>query len=292
MNLARHRFALVIAPALTFLCACAAGGGGASDATGNGGGGGQTSTGAGTGPSSGEDDDDANLTTGSMATGGSGVVTGPTVDCSGGLPMIVRDFAGTGSSRHPDFEQGNNSDDTVIVTPTLGADNKPVYAGNPNTPTTHGKTAFDQWYNDVAGVNKTIPITIQLAKGEGDLFTYDNQAFFPIDGMGFGNEGNDDMGKSHNFGFTTEVHTQFTYMGGEEFTFSGDDDLFGYINKKLVINLGGIHQAENKTIKLDELGLTKGESYPLDLFGAERHVTQSHYRVDTSIKCFVTQPPK
>jgi hypothetical protein len=35
-----------------------------------------------------------------------------------------------------------------------------------------------------------------------------------------------------------------------------------------------------------------GGTYSLDLFGAERHVTESHYRIDTTINCFVDVPPK
>ena len=230
---------------------------------------------------------DLNLTVGSSGSGTTtGNGSGGGADCNGGLTVIIRDF----TTSNGDFEPGVSADDTGIVLPDLGADGKPVYAGNPTTPTTKGKASFDQWYRDVPGVNITIPIKIQLTKGAGDLYTYDNQKFFPIDGQGFGNEGN-----PNNFHFTDEVHTQFTYKGGESFTFSGDDDRFGYVNKKLVINLGGVHSAETKTLDLDalagELGLKIGESYPLDLFGAERHVTESHYRIDTTIDCFVDVPP-
>ncbi len=78
-----------------------------------------------------------------------------------------------------------------------------MYAGNPTTPTTHGKESFDQWYRDVDGVNKNIPIKIQLTEGAGGIFTYDNQKFFPIDGQGFGDEGN-----PHTYHFTNEIHLQ------------------------------------------------------------------------------------
>ena len=255
-------------------CGCDAGGDSGSKTTGTGTGSGSSAAGTG---------GDVSFTGsgGSTSTGSGGGVS-----CSGLLTVVIRDFTTT----HLDFEQGNNVDDLSIVQPDLGADGKPVYAGNPTTPTTHGKASFDQWYNDAGGVNQNIPIKIQLTKGAGGIYTYDNQEFFPIDGQGLGDEGN-----PHNYHFTDEVHTQFTYNGGETFTFTGDDDLFGYINKKLVINLGGVHSAETKAIDLDafaaELGLTKGKTYPLDLFGAERHVIGSHYRIDTTIDCFVDIPP-
>jgi len=71
-----------------------------------------------------------------------------------------------------------------------------------------------------SGVNQPFPFTFKLAKN-GAVFTYDNGQFFPIDNMGFGNEGN-----PHNYHFTFELHTEFLYKGGETFTFTGDDDLW------------------------------------------------------------------
>jgi fibro-slime domain-containing protein len=278
-HVSRLHLAWSLTAGLALLVGCNAGG----DSGGK-----TTSSGAGGGIQSGSGSDASgsggiNLTVGA---GGSITGTGGGTDCSGGLTVIIRDF----TTSNKDFEPGVSADDTGIVLPDLGADGKPVYAGNPTTPTTHGKESFDQWYRDVDGVNQNIPIKIQLVEGAGGIYTYDNQKFFPIDGQGFGNENN-----PHNFHFTDEVHTRFTYKGGESFTFSGDDDLFGYVNKKLVINLGGIHSALTKTIDLDkladELGLKIGGTYSLDLFGAERHVTESHYRIDTTINCFVDVPP-
>ena len=94
-------------------------------------------------------------------------------------------------------------------------------------------------------------------------------------------------GKQHDFGFTTEIHTQFKYAGGEQFTFTGDDDLWVFINKKLAIDLGGLHSPETSTVALDAsaamLGLAQGGVYPLDLFHAERHTEGSTFRVDTTL---------
>jgi fibro-slime domain-containing protein len=83
--------------------------------------------------------------------------------------------------------------------------------------------------------------------------------------------------------FTTEIHTVFTYMGGESFTFTGDDDVWVFINKKLVIDIGGVHGNSPGSVNLDNLGLTMGINYPLDVFHAERHTTQSNFRIDTTI---------
>jgi fibro-slime domain-containing protein len=88
---------------------------------------------------------------------------------------------------------------------------------------------------------------------------------------------------NHNFGFTTEWHTAFLYNGGEQFAFEGDDDVWVFINKQLVVDLGGVHNTENGSISVDTLGLTIGQNYPLEIFQAERHPSGSDFRIDTTL---------
>lgn len=255
-------------------------GGGAAGAgagSGTGGSGAGTTTGAG-------GYGGATFTTGTGSGGGS-TGAGGAGNCGSVLQGIVRDFQDT----HPDFE-GVLGDDKGIVLPDLGADGKPVYAGNPTTPTTNGQQYFDQWYRDTPGVNMPLPLAITLADGGSGVYTYESSAFFPIDDQGFGNQG-----RVHNYHFTLELRTQFKYEGGEVFTFTGDDDLFTFINGKLAIDLGGVHGAESATVDLDaraaELGISIGGTYALDFFFAERHTSESNFRIDTTINCFSEPPP-
>lgn len=264
-------------PVLVLLIAC--GDAGRSELRGSSGGGGASNS------SSTDSSSGASSNSGGQfipgAGGGTSSSNGGATNCGSELVGIVRDF----QSSHPDFEAELGVDPGIVET-DLGADLKPVYAGD--TPTTHGQVAFDQWYRDVPGVNLAIPLAIQLVENQPGVYTFDNGDFFPIDGQGFGDEGN-----AHNYHFTYEIHAEFTYEGGEVFTFTGDDDLFTFINKKLAIDLGGTHPALSTTIDLDAiagaLGISVGNVYPMDIFHAERHTSESNFRIQTTIACF--QPP-
>jgi fibro-slime domain-containing protein len=153
--------------------------------------------------------------------------------------------------------------------------------GNPQMLT--DAPTFAQWYTDVPDVNQKTQLVLNLTEIQPGLFSYSNNQFFPVDNMLWGNEGN-----AHNYHFTTEIHTQFSYLGGETFTFQGGDDVWVFIDDQLVIDLGGVHGVVMGTVDLDNLGLTVGQTYSLDVFHAERHTVDSNFRIDTTI-CAVPQ---
>jgi len=194
------------------------------------------------------------------------------------INATVRDFS---PKTHPDFEQPNIMGDYGLVGTTIGADRKPVYVASGPTATTQSKALFDQWYNDVSGINLSTTISLPFDNGmpgPGGIYTFSDGAFFPIDGILLGNEGN-----SHNYHFTVEMHTAFMYQPGQTFTYSSDDDLFVFINDQLVVDHGGVLPARTTSLDLDPLGLTPGGIYNYDIFFAERHLVDSVLRVDTAL---------
>jgi fibro-slime domain-containing protein len=223
------------------------------------------------------------------------------------LRGIVRDFKGAlpavggtwQPGGHPDFEvfQGEMAT-TGLVAPDLQMpERKPVYASRcelgapvsaacPFGAMTTSAANFSDWYSSKEGVNKTYFVYFALASNNLGLSTFESTHFFPVDDTGFGNSGvdADDKNKQRNYSFTTEIHTSFTYNGGEVFTFKGDDDVWVFINGKLAVDLGGLHKNITGAVDLDvnavKLDIQKGNPYYLDLFHAERHSQASDFHID------------
>lgn len=157
----------------------------------------------------------------------------------------------------------------------------------------NSSASFAQWFRDVPGVNASAPLDITLVReGDSNVYVFDDRSdetyqraggFFPINGELFGNSNGNDK----NFHFTYELQTDFQYKAnsGQVFTFIGDDDVWVFIDGRCVIDIGGVHGRTTQTVDLDRLDwLDDGEVYRLSFFFAERHRTQSNFRVETTLQ--------
>ncbi|MBN2715737.1 MAG: DUF4215 domain-containing protein, partial [Deltaproteobacteria bacterium] len=118
------------------------------------------------------------------------------------------------------------------------------------------KEAYDQWYNDNADANITVVSTLSLAQQEdATTYYYENDNFFPLDDAGWVAEGleraSDGVdGELHNFSFTSELRYWFKYEGNESLKFTGDDDVWVFINNQLAVDIGGLHPTQTREIVL------------------------------------------
>lgn len=209
------------------------------------------------------------------------------MECANVLRVLVRDFT---TFDHPDFG-GLKSPSMAsgMLEDMLGSDRKPVRTEE--LPAV--AVQFEDWYENVEGTN--VPYVVDLWL-EPDLtqFVFDSSRFFPLDSVATEDDEQEDLdGTLRNFGFTTELHTSFEYQGGESFTFRGDDDVFVFVDGNLVVDLGGVHNPVEGAVAIDELGLTLGNVYDLDLFQAERNPFGSNFRLETTLdftECGVILP--
>ncbi|MEI9954472.1 MAG: DUF4215 domain-containing protein [Pseudomonadota bacterium] len=92
--------------------------------------------------------------------------------------------------------------------------------------------------------------------------------------------------KAHNFHFTTQVTYWFKYdaKAVARLDFTGDDDVWVFLNDKLAVDLGGVHQPVDGSVTISAAtaatyGLTDGHVYRLNVFHSERKKESSSFRL-------------
>jgi fibro-slime domain-containing protein len=94
---------------------------------------------------------------------------------------------------------------------------------------------------------------------------------------------------AHDFHFTTEVVYWFEYKADTKavLDFTGDDDVWVFVNRKLAVDLGGPHVPSNGSVTIDassagRFGLMAGNVYEVRVFHAERKLEGSSFKLTLS----------
>lgn len=124
----------------------------------------------------------------------------------------------------------------------------------------------------------------------------DESGFYPLENLGYEQPGlltatSKVNNGAKNGGFTLRGESQFVYNKASKlyFTFTGDDDVYMYINGTLALDLGGAHGRNSKTVNLNDLdatkyGLKEGQVATFTFFYMERCSDASTFGIKTNMK--------
>lgn len=124
----------------------------------------------------------------------------------------------------------------------------------------------------------------------------DESGFYPLEDLGYEQPGlltatSKVNNGAKNGSFTLRGESQFVYNKDSNlyFTFTGDDDVYMYINGTLALDLGGAHGRNSKTVNLNDLdatkyGLKEGQVATFTFFYMERCSDASTFGIKTNMK--------
>jgi len=188
--------------------------------------------------------------------------------------------------------------------------NRPTWQRNEYTETDLGNKNYSV---DTAYKNTVIPAKLVFSHTNSGIYKFESSKFFPLvsgnptwisetnrankvifNGTsptvlpGQSWKSNGSKGNT-NYSYTMELVTDFQMGPDLTFSFRGDDDVWLFINNRLVnsVDIGGIHEKQDGSVNLNTLrtshNLQDKSTYKMHLFYCERHSDDANILITTNI---------
>jgi fibro-slime domain-containing protein len=191
---------------------------------------------------------------------------------------------------------------------------RPVYAAGGKSLQSFATVPYDTSYKNVVIQQN---LTFTYVPGSQGQYQFQSGMFVPLDNLGFGADSNTlsyngtPIGRTmnpHNYSFTMHLRRTFKYSPGQSLFFQGDDDCWIFLNGRLVLDIGGIHNVTSGQFVLNNgiayvwcgmfgstdttlaplktalnLGLISGATATMDIFYCERQAVGSDIGITSDI---------
>ncbi len=158
-----------------------------------------------------------------------------------------------------------------------------------------------RWFEEVEGKSKNYVGSLKLNyQNEGAVFNFSQKKFYPLDEVDFSKS--DTVNKDgHNHLFTMNFAIPFTALlsGEENFEIEADDDTFVFLDDKLILDMGGIHDAmvgrfiihgdgevyvsvDDENFAYSGITIESGSAQNIRIFHADRDSDNSIFSVKTT----------